>query len=260
MRFSNIFSFLKFIFCVSAGVVLGYSAFSQVPAKNSVAYPDSYYVFRDNMYNSQGKTAADFEEEYKSVVADINATKTGNEKQVLVARCDYVLGRAYRYLGIESKATEYLDRAIESCKAILKKTEMAEAYVVYADSISQNCAIKPKTYGMTQGPKIKSMAKKALELDPKYGAAMYLYNSQNIFTPPPFCDYEEGMKNLSRLLDTDEFRMDKSDLYNAITAKGYCYLQQNMLKEAEFWYKKALEIYPKNVATLDELKQIQKKK
>lgn len=232
-------------------------ATAQVPASGTISYTESYFFFRDNMYNSRGKTAAEFESEYKAVVEEINSTKSGTEKQVLVARCDYVLGRAYRYLGLNDKASKYFEQAIEACKAILKKTEMPEAYVVYADSISQNCSIKPKTYAMTQGPKIKSMAKKALELDPQYGAAMYLYNSQNIFTPPPFCDYEEGMKNLSRLLDTDEFRMDKSDYYNAITARAYGYLQQDMPDKAKVWYEKALEIYPNNVATLEILEQIQ---
>lgn len=247
---------------VRCAVLLGTLVFmlplaAQVPAAGTVSYPESYYVFRDNMYNSHGKSATEFETEYKSVVDEINATKGGDEKQVLLARCDYVLGRAYRYLGMNDNATEHFDRAIENCKAILKKTEMVEAYVVYADCISQNCSIKPKAYAMAHGPKIKSMAKKALALDASYGAAMYLFNSQNIFTPPPFCDYEEGMKNLDRLLDTDEFRMDKSDWYNAITARAYGYLQLGMNAESKFWYNKALEIYPGNVATLDILKELE---
>lgn len=248
-RFSLFFIVLLFSFIVPVT--------AQVPANGSITYPDSYYNFRDNMYNSYGKSALEFESEYKIVIEEINATKNGNEKEVLIARCDYVLGRAYRYLGLNEKASKCFERAIDTCKSILKNTEMTEAYVVYADSISQNCSIKPKTYAMTQGPKIKTMAKKALELDPKYGAAMYLYNSQNIFTPPPFCDYEEGMKNLNKLLDSENFRMDKSDYYNAITARGYGFLQQGNKTEAEYWYKKALEIYPNNIATLETLKEIQ---
>lgn len=236
---------------ITACIVL--PTFAQVPAEGTVTYPEAYYSFRDNMYNSRGKTAAEFEAEYNALVEEINNTKTGNEKQVLIARCDYVLGRAYRYLGLEDKATKYFDKGIDTCKAILKNSEMAEAYVVYADCVSQNCSIKPKTYSLSQGPKIKSMAKKALEIDPTYGAAMYLYNSQNIFTPAPFNDYKEGMEILNRLLDTDEFRMDKSDLYNAMSARAYCYLQQGKKTESDYWYEKALEIYPKNEAVLSQM-------
>lgn len=235
-----------------------FSVRAQIPAPGGVTYPESYYAFRDNMYNSLGKTAAQFEAEHKAVTAEINSLKSGNERQVLLARCDYVLGRAYRYLGDGKAAAECFDRAIESCKEILKNEEMAEAYVVYADSISQNCSVRSKAYAMTQGPKIRSMARKALELDPGYGAALYLLNSQNIFTPPPFCDYDEGMRNLNLLLEGGGFRMDKSDYYNAMTARGYGYLQQGMAAESKIWYEKALEIYPGNVAALETLRQIER--
>lgn len=224
---------------------------SQVPSPGTVAYPDSYYSFRDNMLNSRGKTAGQFEEQYAAVVQEIESTRSGTERDVLLARCDYVLGRAYRYLGDDKKAGEYFDKAIETCKDILKKQEMAEAYVVYADSVSQNCSIRSKVYAMAQGPKIKSMAKKALEIDPAYGAAKYLENSQNIFPPEPFNNLEEGMRNLDLLLDTGRFRMDKSDRYSALSARAYGYLQKGMKDEARHWYNKALELYPDNVAVLE---------
>ncbi len=94
------------------------------------------------MLNSRGKTAGQFEEQYAAVVQEIESTRSGWEKEVLVAHCDYVLGRAYRYLGDSKKAGEYFDRAIEACKKILKGREVAEAYVVYADAVSQNCSIR----------------------------------------------------------------------------------------------------------------------
>ena len=224
---------------------------AQVPAPGTVTYPDSYYAFRDTMFNSQGVSAQQFRSDYGSVVQEVKSTTSGVEQEVIVARCDYVLGRAYRYLGMNKEAGECFDRAIETCKSLLKKQELAEAYVVYADAVSQNCSIRSKVYAMAQGPKIKSMAKKALALDPAYGAAKYLENSQNIFTPEPFCDIDEGMKVLDQLLDTDQFRMDKADRYSALSARAYGYLQRGMKEEARYWYGKALEIYPGNVAVLE---------
>lgn len=241
---------MSFLFFCLLAVLPGVAA-AQVPAAGSVSYPESYYAFRDNMLNSQGKTAEQFRSEYAAVVQEIEAARFGWEREVLVARCDYVLGRAFRCLGMNKEVSECFDRAIDSCKKILKKTELVEAYVVYADAVSQNCSIKPKTYAMTQGPKIKSMAKKALKLDPAYGAAKYLENSQNIFTPEPFCDIDEGMRNLDLLLDTDQFRMDNFDRYSALSARAYGYLQRGMKEEARYWYGKALEIYPGNVAVLE---------
>lgn len=246
------FTFLKKIyFLLLCFFVLTGAVVAQVSVDGGVTYPESYYTFRDNMLNSDGMTAQEFEDEYLAVIKEIMDTKSGLEEEVLLARCDYVLGRAYRYLSMDKEAIECFDRAIDTCKAILKKEEMVEAYIVYADAVSQNCSIKPKTYAMTQGGKIKSMAKKALKLDPTNGTAKYLENSQNIFTPAPFNNYKEGMKVLDSLLDTDQYRMDKSDQYSALSARAYGYLQQDMNEEALYWYNKALEIYPKNVAVLE---------
>lgn len=246
------FAFLnKIYFLLACLFVLTTVAVAQVSVEGGVVYPESYYTFRDNMLNSDGMTAQEFEDEYLEVIQDIMDTKSGLEREVLLARCDYVLGRAYRYLSMEKKAMECFDRAIDTCKDILKREEMVEAYVVYADAVSQNCSIKPKTYAMTQGSKIKSMAKKALKLDPTNGTARYLENSQNIFTPAPFNNYEEGMEVLNTLLDTDQYRMDNFDRYSALSARAYGYLQQGMNEDALYWYNKALEIYPKNVAVLE---------
>ena len=68
------------------------------------------------------------------------------------------------------------------------------------------------------------MAKKALDLSPTYGTAYFLTNTQNIFTPPPFGNLEEGMKSLVSLLDDNIYKMDKADYYNGFPARGYASL------------------------------------
>ena len=235
--------------CVCFGAVLPVAAKDSVTG--SLSYPESYFSFRDAMLNGRGKTASEFESQYAAVVAEVEATKSGWERDVLLAHCDYVLGRAYRYLGDKKKSVTYFDKAIELCKEVLKNHEVAEAYVVYADAISQNCSVKPKTYAMSHGAKVKTLAKKALALDPTYGAAKYLENSQNIFPPAPFNNLKEGMKNLDVLLDTNQFRMDEYDVYSALSARAYGYLQQGKKEDALHWYQKALELYPDNVAVLE---------
>ena len=250
MRYINFFILFS-IFCFQLG-------FAQASTSVSISYPESYYTFRDNMYNAFGKTAAGYEAEYNAVLKEISETKTGVEKQVLEAHCDYVLARAYRYLGLKNKSIQYFDKTIEKCKEILKHNEIPEVYVLYADSVSQNCALKPKSYAISQGPKIKTMAKKALDLSPTYGTAYFLTNTQNIFTPPPFGNLEEGMKSLVSLLDDNIYKMDKADYYNGFTARGYAYLQKGEKDKAEYWYKKGLEIYPQNPAALEMLEVIKK--
>ncbi|MBR5867533.1 MAG: hypothetical protein IKZ04_06440 [Spirochaetaceae bacterium] len=247
----NISLFILFsIFCFQFG-------FAQTSV--SISFPDSYYTFRDNMYNAIGKTPAEYETQYNAVLKEIGETKSGLEKTILDTHCDYVLARAYRYVGLKDKAIQYFDKTIEKCKNILQNHEIPQVYVLYADSISQNCALKPKSYAISQGPKIKTMAKKALDLDPTYGTAYFLTNTQNIFTPPPFGNLEEGMKALIPLLDKNIYRMDKADYYNAFTARGFGYLEKGDKEQAEYWYKKGLEIYPLNPAAHEMLEVIKKR-
>ena len=98
------FAFLnKIYFLLACLFVLTTVAVAQVPVEGGVVYPESYYAFRDNMLNSDGMTAQEFEDEYLEVIQDIMDTKSGLEREVLLARCDYVLGRAYRYLSMEKR-------------------------------------------------------------------------------------------------------------------------------------------------------------
>ena len=111
------------------------------------------------------KKIEQLEKEYDNLIQEINNTKSGTEKSLLIASCDYILGRSYRYFKQNEKAIVYFDKAIELCQQILKKTEIVDAYLILADSISQNCSIKPKSYGFSQGTKIRSNAKKALKIN-----------------------------------------------------------------------------------------------
>ena len=85
---------------------------------------------------------------------------------------------------------------------------------------------------------------------------MNLYNSQNIFTPSPVCNYKEGMQIVDELLNSNKYNMEKPDIFNALSAKAYCYFAQNKKEESIFWYKTALEIYPNNIAVLEFLEEI----
>ena len=49
------------------------------------------------MLNGRGKTAPEFESQYATVVAEVEASKSGWERDVLLAGCDYVFScKCYR--------------------------------------------------------------------------------------------------------------------------------------------------------------------
>jgi tetratricopeptide (TPR) repeat protein len=123
---------------------------------------------------------------------------------------------------------------------------MHEAMLTQAECISQNCIVKNTAYAISQGPKIKTLSQKIINTDPNYGAAVYINNSQNIFTPAPFCNYKEGLECLNELITNEKYRMDKVDYYYAYSAIAYVYIQEKDLEKARYYLDKALELYPEN--------------
>ena len=188
---------------------------------------------------------------YNNIVSEINKNYSGNEKEVILARIEYYMGRVYRCKNKYPEAEKYFNSAINRCKKILKSQNMVEAYLIQAESISQNCIIKNTTYAITNGPKIKTLSQKALDIDPFYGSAKYINNSQNIFTPAPFNNYKEGVECLDELLFSDKYRMDKIDIFFAYSGKAYVCIQKQEFDKARYWIDIALEIYPENQYLLD---------
>ena len=50
---------------------------------------------------------------------------------------------------------------------------------------------------------------------------------------------------------TKDNRTDKADIFNALSAMGYVYLQQKKYGLAKEYIQKALDIYPKNIYLID---------
>lgn len=240
MRFYTKTFLLTFlsIFCISS---FGFS-------QNSITvnYPESYYIFRDETMNDVNKNLEYYTPLYNNIVSEISRDFSGNEKEIILAKIEYFMGRLYRNKKQNKDAENFFNSAIERCKKILKKENNVEANLIQAECISQNCIIKSTAYAISNGPKIKTLSQKALDIDPAYGSAKYINNSQNIFTPAPFNNYKEGVECLDELLFTDKYRMDKLDIYFAYSAKGYVCIQEKDFEKARYWIDLALEIYPEN--------------
>jgi tetratricopeptide (TPR) repeat protein len=220
----------------------------------TINFPESLIKFRDDSMNNANKSLDYYTSAYDKLVKEINSAYKGNEKEILLARSEYFMGRIVGFKGERKDGEPYFDSAIERCKKILKSEEMAEAYLVYAECISQNCTSKNKMYALSNGPKIKTFSQKALDIDSKYGAAKHAYNLQNIYTPAPFNNYEEGIQCLEELLFTDKYRKDNFDIFMMCTSMVYVYQQKNNNEQTQYWAKKGLEIYPENQFLLDILK------
>lgn len=217
----------------------------------TIIYPDSFYVFREESLNDLNRSLEYYLPMYENLVAEIKATAKGNEQEIMLARAELYMGKIYRQKNEFDLAGKYFDTAIDRCKKILKKEDMHEAMLTQAECISQNCIVKNTAYAISQGPKIKTLSQKIIDTDPNYGTAVYINNSQNIFTPAPFCNYKEGLECLNELITNNKYRMDKVDYYHAYSAIAYVYIEEKDLEKARYYINKALELYPENQYLLD---------
>lgn len=90
MRFYTKTFLLTFlsIFCISS---FGFS-------QNSITvnYPESYYIFRDETMNDVNKNLEYYTPLYNNIVSEISRDFSGNEKEIILAKIEYFMGRLYR--------------------------------------------------------------------------------------------------------------------------------------------------------------------
>ncbi len=220
--------------------------------------PLSLVDFRDAMYRDPLNHTV-LIDLYEKALKDIESSLTDYDLHVASARCDYYMGRSYSYAQNKEKAAFYYDSALEKVQKALDIREGAEALLMQGENMSQNCAVKPVAYALSNGLKIGKLAKRVIDSDPKNGAALYLFSAEHIYAPSPFHNYRKGIKDMKRILETPEIRLENDDVFNITSAIAYGYLQQKNYADALLWIEKALEVYPTNFFALDLKKEIELK-
>ncbi|ERJ94235.1 tetratricopeptide repeat protein [Treponema lecithinolyticum ATCC 700332] len=219
--------------------------------------PASLADFRDAMY-SDPLNHSFLLGEYEKTKADIQNSLQDYDLYVALARCDYYMGRSYGYAKIKTEAAKYYDSALEHVqKALHIRKDGAEALLLQGENISQNCAVKPTSYAMSNGLKVGKIAKQVVAADKKNGAALYLLYAQYIYAPGAFRNLERGIKEMKAVLADPDVYLEKDDVFNINSAIGYAYVHQEKYDEALPWIEKALEVYPTNFFVLTLKNQIQ---
>jgi tetratricopeptide (TPR) repeat protein len=229
----------KILFALLLGGFVVFNMFSQ-----PVLWSD-YVVLRDTMYNRQ-VVAYEMQPFYEAAVESAKKMFSDSELLTALSKCEYIMGRAYLYEEQKSKAGEYFDKGAQYAKQAADASNMSDAWLMYAENISQNCSVKPTSYAITNGSKINGLASRVLKMDPASGAALYLSNAQHVYAPSPFNNYKKGIKNLSEILADSSVRMQKDDEFNIISSIGYAYYQIKNYVEAASWFTRALAVYPGN--------------
>ncbi len=211
--------------------------------------------FRDTFYNNALNSEL-LEKVYKDTVSIVNSELEGYELYVELSRCEYFMGRCAFFREEKKIAAKYFDKGIDYAKEALNIKKGADAYIMHAENISQNCAVKSTLYAMSNGLKIADYAKEALEFDPNIAAALYLIEARHIYAPAPFNNLDKGIKNMTSIVQDTNVKFEKDDLFNFTSGIAYGYVEIEEWENALIWINKAIEIYPSNFFVLELKNQI----
>ncbi len=217
----------------------------------------SVAALRDTMYNDALNHEAVLVE-YDKAVSEIETSLTGYDLYVALSRCEYYVGRSYFYGEKNDLAGERYDKGLEYAQKALDIREDEEALLMYAENLSQNCAVKPTSYAIANGLRIGGYAKDALKINEKNGAALYLLSAQHIYAPSPFHNHRKGIKEMNEILELPNVVIEKDDNFNLTSAIAYGHIERKEYDEALPWIEKALKVYPNNFFALDLKQQILK--
>lgn len=211
--------------------------------------------FRDTMYNDPLNTEM-LNTMYEKTVSIVNEELEGYELYVELSRCEYYMGRSAFFCEDEDLAGDYYDKGIEYAEEALDIQEGADGYIMHAENISQNCAVKSTFYAMGNGLDVAKFAKKALKFDPNNAAALYMIEAQHIYAPSPFNNYKKGIANMTEILENPDLKYENDDIFNLTSSIALGHIEREEWEEALPWINQALEVYPTNFFALDLKNQI----
>jgi tetratricopeptide (TPR) repeat protein len=224
-------------------VLLAISFLLTISPVSGETLPDWFLPLRDAIYE-QKLTAKEVEPIYNEVCARARNSLSGSSQYIMLSRCEYMMGRAYAYEEKKEDAVKHYNEGINYAQGAMKLQESAEAWVMLAENISQNCTVRPVSYAMANGLKVEKYAKNALDINGRNAAARLLIAVRWVYAPTPFHNYNRGIQMLTEIQNNSD--MEKDDRFNAFLATGYGYIQQKNNIQAHLWLSRAAEIYPTN--------------
>jgi tetratricopeptide (TPR) repeat protein len=219
--------------------------------------------FRDAVFG-QEVTIAEAERLFQEAGRQARENLKGSALNVMLSRCEYLLGRVYQDHNRKDEAVSHFEKGIKLAEESLARDDgavasvRAEAYEMISSNIGQLCMIKSKAWVMSNGLKVEENAKKARQLDSRNAGALYSLASRWAFGPGLFGDPKRGIAELEAMLNS-QADLEKDSYFNVYSALGYANMRLNQNQTALSWVQKSLTIYPTNKFALDLQSQIQQK-
>lgn len=206
-------------------------------------YEIEYENLRTSVYNSNIANENDINILYKKTTSLIG-TKDKVNNLIEKSKCDYLMGLFYIDIENIPQAITYLQNSMDLAEESIEIKPTAQGYIALGESLAQICPIMPTSYLIANGLKVGNIAKKALKLDNRLGAARYLVCSIIAYAPVPFRNFSKAEEIYLEILEKD--KIDKEDCFNTYISLGYIHYQKKEFSEADKWFELAAEIYPHN--------------
>lgn len=206
-------------------------------------YEVAYKNLRNSVYNSNISNE-------KKVISSYNKAciliKNDNSVEYYIekSKCDYLMGLFYMDLENNSTAIDYFQSSMDLAEKANQIKETPQGHLAYAESLAQICTLKPTSYLIANGLKVGTIAKKALKLDKRLGAARYLVCSIIAYAPVPFRNFSKAQNIYLEILENDN--LDEEDYFNVYKSLGYINYQKKQFEDADKWFALAEKIYPNN--------------
>ncbi|MDR0555377.1 MAG: hypothetical protein LBG76_11370 [Treponema sp.] len=217
--------------------------------------PDWFIPLREAVYE-QRLTADEVSPLYREVKDTAQARLSGAALNLMLSRCEYMMGRVYQDNNLKDEALACFEKGIEWAEKSLAIQANSGAYEILAANIGQACMLKPVPWVMANGLRVEQNAKKALTLNPHNAAASYLIASRWVFGPGLLGNPKRGITEMEAILNSSG-ELQKDEFFNVYSAIGYGYIQLKKYQDALPWVQRSLAIYPSNKYAGDLLSQIQ---
>lgn len=246
--------------------VLTANAILQAQALREVPYTSELTQFINSYFNHKIESQDELEKLFIEAMDSAAKLDSDYSKTVHQGRCIYYYGMqlmedydisemSNRNLEDTSetknsnqKAADCFDSAIELGKKALKIKKGSDACSLIAGGISANCTAKNTSYILNNGLKVGKYAKKAFTLDETNGTAYFLNTCQSVYAPVPFCKIREGRSQMLNYLENEHINKEQFDRFNFLYSIAYSHYRKKEFNEALYWFEKAKQIYPDNLA------------
>lgn len=170
------------------------------------------------------------------------------DRLLLLARVEFLAGRAFNEAGVKQKAIERFEAAYKYANACLAEAEQAPSFMALIKPLSELCLLKSMGFLISNGPLISKYAKQILSIEPGHPGATIVLAASKAYPPGIFGgNPSQAITMLETLIAFHPEGFEKDELFDIRTCMGTAYSKLGKKASAAQWFGAALELYPENL-------------